>query len=154
MKLRPVRAVLGPLALVLLAITGCSNNVTLDPAEMANDPSCADVTVRLPDEIAGVTRRWTDAQATGAWGSPVAVILTCGLKPSGPSDRPCVTFGGVDWLVADQANKVQEFLSFGRTPAVEVVVARDAGIDFAAALEALGPAVASLPKDGECTPTS
>src|SRR6478735_11720857 len=87
--------------LVVLAglLAGCTSTVTLEPASLANDPRCADVIVRLPSTVDGQARRWTDAQATGAWGDPSAVLLTCGLESPGPSTLRCITVGGVDWLV-------------------------------------------------------
>ena len=72
-------------------LTGCTSTVSLEPAPDANDPACAEVTVRLPDDLAGQSRRWTDAQATGAWGEPAAVLLTCGVEPPGPTTLPCQT---------------------------------------------------------------
>ncbi|WP_254775102.1 DUF3515 family protein [Microbacterium hydrocarbonoxydans] len=65
----------------LLVLTSCAPTVHLEPAANANDPLCAEVTVRLPDSIGDQARVWTDAQATAGWGTPSSVLLTCGLEP-------------------------------------------------------------------------
>lgn len=45
--------------------------------------------------------RWTDAAAaTGSWGDPVSVLLSCGVTVPGPTaELQCVTLEGIDWLV-------------------------------------------------------
>ncbi|MEY4971451.1 MAG: hypothetical protein RLZZ404_377, partial [Actinomycetota bacterium] len=90
-------------AAVLLAasLTGCSATVNLESAPLANDPACAEITVRLPDQIGDQAKRVTNAQATGAWGEPASVILRCGLEPAAISSLTCVTASDVDWLVDD-----------------------------------------------------
>lgn len=123
----------------------------MTPAAGANDPLCADVTVRLPDSVDGQPRQWTDAQATGAWGNPSAVLLTCGVTPPGPSTLPCQTVNGVDWLIDDSEAPHYRFTTFGRTPAVEVYLDYDV-VSGNAALQALSTAVGTLPNDGsQCT---
>ncbi|WP_248241553.1 DUF3515 family protein [Microbacterium kunmingense] len=143
------------LAVVALSapLLSCSNTVSLTPAENANSPDCARVTVSLPDSVENEDRRWTDAQSTGAWGNPVSIILTCGVKPPGPSELPCFYLGGTDWLALPQETNLQRVVTFGRDPAVEVAIARTGGLDFAAVLEALGGVVdAALPvASAECT---
>ncbi len=109
-------------ASVGLALSGCSTTVSMQPAEAANDPVCADVSVRLPGSLAGESRRWTDAQATGAWGEPAAVLLTCGVTPPGPTEARCITIGGVDWIVDESQAPRYLITTYGRTPAVEVFI--------------------------------
>lgn len=138
-----------------LLLAGCAPTVALHPAEGAADPACASVTVRLPESIGDenaqspivLQERQTDAQATGAWGDPVAVVLRCGLAPTPVSDLPCVTVGSVDWLVDESASPDYRFISYGREPAVEVSVDNDT-VSGTAVLEALEDAVAQLPTDG------
>ncbi|MDQ1206736.1 DUF3515 family protein [Microbacterium sp. SORGH_AS_0862] len=148
--IRPRLGRLAAVALVLLALTGCSSTVALEPAPAANDPRCADVTAYLPQNVAGQDRRWTDAQATGAWGDPAAVILTCGVTPPGPSTLVCQTVSGVDWLVDDSDAPRYRLTSFGRTPAVEIYLDNDV-VSSVDVLDSLSSLVAKLPKDGECT---
>lgn len=49
-----------------ITLTGCSQTVHMEPAKYAEDVRCAEVSVRVPDTLAGERRRWTDAQATAA----------------------------------------------------------------------------------------
>ena len=133
-----------------LLLAGCSPIVALQPAVDAASPLCAEVTVRLPDTIGDLAARETNAQATGAWGEPVAVVLHCGLPAPAPTaELPCVTVEGVDWLRDDSDAPSYVFTSYGREPAVEVVVDSDiaSGLD---ALTEISPAVAQLPVTGEC----
>ncbi|MEU1970674.1 DUF3515 family protein [Microbacterium sp. NPDC019599] len=134
----------------MLALAGCSTTVSMQPAALANDPRCADVIVRLPDAVDGQERRWTDAQATGAWGDPTAVLLTCGLEPPGPSTLRCITVGGVDWLVDESEAPNYRLTTYGRTPAVELYVDNEV-VSPNEALDDVRQAVSQLPKDAECT---
>lgn len=110
-------------AVTLLALTGCSSTVALEPAKDANNPVCAEVTVRLPDSIAGQDRRWTDAQATGAYGDPASVFVSCGVEVPGPtSELQCITLEGIDWLVDESQAPMMRMTTYGRDPAVQVFV--------------------------------
>lgn len=112
----------GTLAAIL---SGCSSTVHLDPADDANNPRCADVTVRLQNvpSIAGHDRRWTDAQATAAWGDPAVVLLTCGLPEAAPtSTLQCVSLQGIDWLVDDSQSPYLRLTTYGRKPAVQLYI--------------------------------
>src|SRR3954454_19115944 len=116
---RRLPAALG-VAAAIVSLAGCTSTVSLDPAPHANDPACAEVTVRLPGELGGQPRRWTDAQATGAWGDPAAVLLTCGVEQLGPTTLPCQSVGGVDWVIDDADAPRYRVTSFGREPAVQL----------------------------------
>ena len=71
----PRRVAAASVALAALAaLTACSQAVPFDPAPDAADTDCAAVVVRLPDEVAGQAARETNAQGTGAWGSPASVL--------------------------------------------------------------------------------
>lgn len=135
--------------LLAAAASGCSApTVAMEPAEAANDPACAEVMVRLPSTIGEHPRRWTDAQATAAWGDPqTVVLLTCGVPPPGPSELPCRSANGVDWLIDESEADRYRVTSFGRVPAVELYLDRTT-MDPAQALEALSRVVGVLPADG------
>jgi hypothetical protein len=137
------------LLLCIPALSSCSATVVLSPADDANNPSCAKVIVRLPQETDGLSKRSTNSQSTAAFGTPVAVTLRCGLKPVLVSALPCITAGGVDWIV-DESNKPKyTFISFGRTPATEITVdSRKAS--GATVLEDLGQAVQFTPSTKKC----
>jgi hypothetical protein len=104
------------------ALTACTPIVALTAAPAANDPDCAAVSVRLPDSIEGLPLRETDAQATGAWGDPVSVLLACGVDVPVASELPCIEVNGVQWLRDDAEAPNYVFTSFGRDPAVRVSI--------------------------------
>lgn len=137
----------------VLVLSGCAPMVNLSAAEGSNDPACAEVSVRLPDQIGELDQRITNAQATGAWGDPAAVLLRCGLEGVEVSTLPCVTAGDVDWLVDDSEAPSYRFISYARFPAVEVIVdsVNASGIT---ALESLSGAVSQIPATKVCTTTS
>jgi hypothetical protein len=126
-----------------LALSACSPTVSLEPAADANNPGCADVIVRLPDGVDGQERRTTNAQSTAAWGNPTTVILRCGIEPVEISTLPCVTASDVDWLVDESAKPSFRFISFGRDPAVEVIVDSENAVGVNV-LDSLSPAVQTI----------
>ena len=140
-------ALIGLLATSTLA--GCAATVSLDPAPDSNNASCAEVTVRLPPAIDTLARRQTDAQATGAWGTPAAIIERCGLPQVLVSKLPCISAGGVDWLVDDSAKPSYRFISFARNPATEVIVDSKLA-SGASALDTIGPAVSHIVASDHC----
>jgi hypothetical protein len=119
----------------------------MQAAPEANDPACADVTSLLPGTLAGEPRRWTDAQATGAWGDPAAVLFTCGVEPIGPTTLPCQTVNGVDWVIDESEAPQYRVTSYGRVPAVEVYLDNDV-VSSADVLDGLSLLVSRLPADG------
>lgn len=131
-------------SLVLFGLlSGCAGTVALQPADAANDPACAEVMVRLPDVVAGLDRRSTNAQSTAAWGTPAGVILRCGLPDNGPSPLPCFTVDDVDWLRDDASDPNFTFITYGRNPAVEVLIDSTA-VSGTTALSDLSIAVGTL----------
>ena len=135
---------------VVLLLAGCAPTVALAPADDAASPLCAEVSVRLPEAIGELASRETNAQATGAWGEPTAVILRCGVPAPAPTaELPCVTVEGVDWLRDDSDDPRFVFTTYGRVPAVEVIVDGDAASGLEALTE-LAPAVSRLPVEGAC----
>lgn len=132
-----------------LALSGCTATVSLDPAADANNPACADVVVRLPDTIDSLQQRQTNSQSTSAWGNPASVIFRCGLEPVSVSQLACVTTSDIDWLV-DESNKPSyRFVSFGRTPAVEVIV-DSTKVSGVTTLDELSSAVGQIPATKRC----
>lgn len=139
--------------LFLIVLTGCAPTVSLEAAEEANHPDCAEVMVRLPDSVGEFEKRYTNAQATSAWGEPTAVIFRCGLETVQVSELPCVTAGEIDWLVDDSKNPSYRFISFGTVPAVEVIV-DSTKISGVSSLEAIAPALGQLEQIAKCTEIS
>jgi hypothetical protein len=121
----------------------------MDPAPDANNPTCASVTVRLPDTVADLSKRETSAQATGAWGEPAAVLLTCGVAAPGPTTMPCITINDVDWIEDDSRKPLYVYTTFGREPAVQVAIDSTA-VSGSTALVDVSSAVATLPVTSQC----
>ena len=143
-----IPAVIAPA--VLLGLAACAGVVPLTPAADATNPACADVIVRLPDAIGTSAKRETNAQATGAWGEPVSVLLRCGVAVPGPSTLLCVTLKGIDWLRDDSDAPNYVFTTYGRDPAVEVVI-NGTMISGTDTLIDLSNAVGSIPATRACT---
>ena len=148
-------AVIGLAVVATLGLTGCTTTIDLDPSPSANEPLCAEVTSQLPGTVSGEPRRWTDAQATGAWGEPAKILLTCGVEPPGPTTLSCQTVAGVDWIIDDSDAPRFRVTTYGRTPAVEIYLDTTAdengqGVSSRDVLDALSPIVAVLPVDGQC----
>jgi hypothetical protein len=141
----------GAITIAALA-SGCTSTVALSPATYdAVNPLCASVVVRLPDTVTELPKRETNAQGTGAWGSPESVLLRCGVEPPQPTaSLPCVLIGEVYWLrdAADAPNYV--FTTYGREPATEVIVDADVTAP-GAVLYDLESAVATTTSVGGCT---
>lgn len=148
------RAAAGALAAgaLLAALTGCATTVTLTPADDANNPLCAGITVGLPGQLGGQQRRWTDAQATGAWGDPSAVILSCGVTPPGPTEEKCITIGGVDWIVDESKAPLYRVTTYGRTPAVQLLI-NNKVVSPNDVLSEIATLVSQLPSDAKCIST-
>lgn len=144
---------LGAIAFALVFLTGCTPMVTLEPAEDANNAECAEIIVRLPDELAGEQKRRVNAQSTAAWGEPVSVILRCGLEPVEVSTLACVTVGDIDWLVDDSKAPSFRFISYARYPATAVIIdsTKLAGVTV---LEQLSSIIGILPATKRCTQTT
>ncbi|MGC2977067.1 DUF3515 domain-containing protein [Brevibacterium sp. FAM 25378] len=134
-----------------LAVTGCARTVIIEPAKDAANPKCADIILTLPDEISGSKARTTSSQGTKAWGDPNVAVLRCGVTPPGPTTDQCVNVSGVDWISkpAEDDDSTWKFTSYGRTPAVEVLVNRKAesGNDV---LAAISPTLSKFPPEDEC----
>ncbi|MET0304123.1 MAG: DUF3515 family protein [Microbacteriaceae bacterium] len=138
------------LAATATALTACAPIVPLEPAADANNPVCADVTVRLPDEIQSQPKRETNAQATGAWGDPENILLRCGVEVPAPSTLPCVPIDGIFWLRNDDDAPNFVFTTFGREPAVQVAIDNDQ-VSAGIVLGSLSTAVATTVPNGlEC----
>ncbi len=149
--LRPARSAALAVPLLLgAALSGCAADVPMTAAADANNPACADVIVRLPAEVAGLAKRTTNAQATGAWGDPVGVQLVCGTVPSGPTTDDCVSVNDVDWIIDRSKAPLYRFEAYGRSPGLVVYVnsERASGTDTVADL---GSVAKLLPQEHKCT---
>jgi hypothetical protein len=74
------------------------------------------------------------------------VVLRCGLPEPAPTTRHCLTVDGVDWVVDESTDPVV-FTSYGRSPALEVLVPLRYGRSrLTAAVVDLRPVAAALPR--------
>lgn len=138
------------LIIPVLLLAGCAPVVNLQAAEDANNPLCAEVSVRVPDTLGELEKRETNSQATAAWGEPTAVLMRCGLEGVEVSTLPCVTAGVVDWLVDDSEAPTYRFISYARFPAIEVIVDSTLASGVSA-LEGLAQAVSQIPATRACS---
>lgn len=60
--------------------------------------------------------------AVRAWGDP-AIIARCGVVSPGPTTDECLSVDDIDW-VAHQLSDGVRFTTYGRSPAIEVLVPR------------------------------
>jgi hypothetical protein len=145
---------LAPVAVLsTLLLAGCGAIVPMTSAQDANSVACATVTVRFPAEVAGQPKRETNAQATGAWGTPASVLLHCGVAVPGPSTLPCVEVNGIDWLEDDSQKPLYRYTTFGRVPAVEVVVDSNK-VSGTTTLVDLAGTLSQIPATSRCTDLS
>ncbi len=122
----------------------------MQPAENAGAVECAEVTVRLPEQVDGLDLRNTNAQATGAWGNPATVLFRCGVATPPPTSDRCISVNGIDWVEDDSAAPAYRYTTYGRTPAAEVIIDAESGVSGLVVVTAMGEAVSYLPQTGAC----
>lgn len=112
-------------ALAAIALAGCSSTVETAKPDKASDPACARAAKKWPKTVAqGETREVSvDSPAVRAWGDP-AIIARCGLTSPGPTTDQCIDASGVDWVARDLKDG-KAFVTYGREPAIEVLVPKD-----------------------------
>ncbi|KFF60360.1 hypothetical protein JF66_04985 [Cryobacterium sp. MLB-32] len=137
------------LLLSALLLTGCAAAVPLEPAADAINPACADVVVHLPASVADQPARETNAQATGAWGDPAAVLMHCGVTVPGPTTLPCLNVNGIDWIEDDADAPRYRYTTYGRDPAIEIVIDSEK-VSGTTALVDLASAVSGVPATSAC----
>ncbi|WP_275003032.1 DUF3515 family protein [Promicromonospora iranensis] len=144
-------------ALAVLVLGGCARTIGVEVAPDASDPMCAEVMLAVPDELgADLPKLKTDAQATAAWGEPgAAVTMRCGVDQVGPAaDCQHVDSGDgttVDWIVTTDDAGTWSFVTYGREPAVEVIVPPAVTEDHSTSFIAdLAGAVTQVPATKEC----
>ena len=113
--------VLGATAVVVLS--GCSSAVEIAPTPLATGDVCLAVGAAWPNTAGGQERREvSDATAGAAYGDPT-IIARCGVPALGPTTDDCIEVDGMGW-VAQPLSDGTRFTTFGRDPAVEVLVPR------------------------------
>lgn len=148
-----------------LSVSGCSSTAHVEPGPFAADPLCAQVIRSLDgtDSLGADTsgnansdgekaiRREVDSQSTAAWGDP-PIIMRCGVPVPGPTAEGCIGVNGVDWIGPrdPQAND-RRYVTYKRSPAVEVYVPVGSLVPIDVALTIIGSAVKQLPTSGQCS---
>lgn len=138
------------LPLTALVLAGCGSVDVALPAR-ADSSACDAAADHWPEELAGLDPTETDPSdpAIRAWGDP-AVIARCGMPALGPTKEQCVVVDEVDW-VAQELSDGTKMTSFGRDPAIEIIVPQEHG-PGPLLLPAFTEAVQELPRNGlTCT---
>lgn len=144
------RATVLLLAVGVLA-SGCSSAVEVGVPGEADHGACAAASAHWPEQVNELSSTGTDPSdpAVAAWGEP-AIIARCGMPPLGPTENQCVVVDGVDW-VAEELDDGTRLTSFGRDPAIEVIVPEEHG-PAPLLLPVFTEAVQELPRnDYACT---
>lgn len=156
MRSRHIRSSLGLLAAgLVVAVSGCTAPIVVEPAPYAGDPGCAAVMLGIPDEVGGLERHETSSQATASYGDEPRITVRCGVDVPGPASERCVAIdtpsASADWLVVEEAD-VWRATAFGRNPAMEVVIPKiRADQAVGEILAVLGPAATLAQRTGlEC----
>lgn len=131
-------------ALLTVALPGCSSIDVTVPAG-AGSPACRSAAAHWPKTVGGQSLQPTSSSsdAVRAWGQP-AIIARCGLAAIGPTTDPCLDVSGVDW-VAHQLTDGVRFTTYGRSPAIEILVP-SAYQPEPLLLPAFGPAASAIPQ--------
>lgn len=110
-------------ATAVVVLSGCSSAVEVAPTTLASSDTCRAVTAAWPATAGGQERREvSDDTAGAAYGDP-AIIARCGVAALGPTTDDCIEVDGMGW-VAQPLSDGTRFTTFGRDPAVEVLVPR------------------------------
>ncbi len=168
---RPTSRRVATASLAALAVAGlaaCAPSIGAVPADDAANPACAPVMLALPETLAGDLPTDPVPEGVAAWStnSGEAVTLRCGVEVPGPSTERCITVESgdtsVDWLALEgddemvpehgrRDNGAWTFVTYGRVPAVEVVVPTERGGDQpTAVLVDLAPAIERTTAERHC----
>jgi hypothetical protein len=157
---RPGRLVVALVVVVVAAVAVwayVANSRGVQSAPDAADPACTTLLDDLPPALGSLGRTPQGAAGVAAWGEE-QVVLRCGALVLGPTTKVCIPVGpddgpSVDW-VQDAANdRAVRFLTYGRTPAVEVTVRFGSGLTSDQAtsqLVDLAEAVSAIPQTRTC----
>jgi hypothetical protein len=139
----PVR--FGAVLLILGGPAACSSPIDVATPAEAGSAACRSAAAHWPKTVGGESPRATSssADAVRAWGDP-AIIARCGVAPIGPTTDQCLSVSGVDW-VAHQLTDGVRFTTYGRSPAIEVLVP-SAYKPEPLLLPAFGPAALVIPQ--------
>nr|WP_255574508.1 DUF3515 family protein [Austwickia sp. TVS 96-490-7B] len=94
------------------------------PARRGDSAACAAVGRHWPASVGGMERIDLPDDPAGAvgWGDPT-IIARCGMDSPSPTTDECIDANGIGW-VARPLPDGMAFVSYGRDPAIEVLVPR------------------------------
>jgi hypothetical protein len=129
-------------------LSACSQGVAVTPP--SHQRACEAATALWPKSVAGKAPQPVDVSTgrssdAAAWGDP-AVIATCGWPGLAPTTQDCLDVDGVYWVVQQLSDGVR-FTTFGRDPAIEVLVPHTYAPE-PLLLPSFGPAARALPTNG------
>lgn len=93
----------------------------------AEDPACTAASEHWPQEILDEAPRETEPSdpTVIAWGEP-AIVARCGMPALDPTENQCIVVNGIDWVAEDLGDGTS-LTTFGRTPAIQVIVPEEHG---------------------------
>lgn len=113
-------------ALLVLPLAGCERAVEASVPDRADTAACTAASRHWPSTVGGEESRdvSVDSPAVRAWGDP-AVIARCGLSSPGPTTDDCIDVSGVDWVAHHLDGGGMAFVTYGRSPAIEVLIPKE-----------------------------
>lgn len=139
-------------ALAATLLVSCSTSVKATPFEGADDnAACQQVAALWPSTVGGENSRVTAANSdtVAAWGDP-AIIARCGAAVPEPTTTQCLDIADVDW-VAEELDDGVQFTTYGREPAIEVLVPQAYATE-ALVMPAFAATASAIPQTlGECS---
>ncbi len=104
----------------------------VEAAPQAGDPACAPLLRACRRASTGSAAPPRGPRASAVWGDE-QVVLRCGGLVLGPTTKACIPVGPdsgptVDWVQDASNDRAVRFLTYGRTPAVEVTVRFGTGL--------------------------
>lgn len=152
MHRRSPRFLIGGVLAAVGLTAGCTSAVKVVPFDGADaNAACRDVATLWPSTVADQPLRVTavDSDTVAAWGDP-PIIARCGAPILGPTPDQCLDVAGIDWIAVPLDDGVR-FTTFGRDPAIEVLVS-SAYATEALVMPAFAQAASAIPQSlGECS---
>lgn len=141
--------------LALAPLAGCAAATYAPPGPQAELPVCGEIVAYAPQELLGRSQTEPSSQGTVVWGNG-DIVLRCGLEPPAPNPEGCTRIEDsqgtlTDWLIRPSDGGGWHFTTYGRDPAIDVLVAEGVGGDQpSAALIDLTSTVHRIEADEYC----
>ena len=142
---------IGAVALGGWGLTACSvPPVEAKPAAYANSAECQQASKKWPHDVANLHPYpvTTPSESVRAWGKrpESSIIARCGVPSPGPTTDACIDVNGVDWVQQQLGKDGFRYVTYGRTPALEVLVPNNLGGAPATLLPAFADAAKTIPQ--------